>query len=367
MSGLNGKRPRSGSRAPDVEAPAPMATCAPAHAAATIQLAHGGGGLLSRWLVEREFLPAFANPLLQPLHDGAVLAPATGRLAITTDSFVVRPLFFPGGDIGSLAVHGTLNDLAMCGARPLGLSLACILEEGLDFEVLRRIIASAGGAAATAGVFIVTGDTKVVDRGKADGVFITTTGIGVVREGIEIAPARIRPGDRILLSGAIAEHGVAILSVREGLRFETTIESDAANLQPLVERMLAAGGEAVHCLRDPTRGGVASVVSELASAARVGMQLHEDRIPVREDVHAACEMLGLDPLYVANEGKCIAFVAPERAGAVLAAMKAHRLGANAADIGEVTADDPGVVVLRTRIGGTRVVDLPVGELLPRIC
>jgi hydrogenase expression/formation protein HypE len=332
-----------------------------------VLLAHGGGGRLGQALVERMFGAAFANPALDERHDGAVLELGAGRIAVTTDAFVVSPLFFPGGDIGSLAVHGTVNDLAMCGARPLALAVSFVLEEGLGMDDLWRIVCSMQAATEAVGVPIVTGDTKVVDRGKGDGVFITTTGIGVVPEGVRIAPARARPGDRVLLSGAIAQHGIAILSLREGLAFRTTLRTDSAPLHGMVAAMLAAAGDAVHVLRDPTRGGVSSALNEIAQAARVGIRLEEAAIPIAEQVRGACEMLGLDPLYVANEGKCIALVAPEAAGAALAAMREHPEGAEAACVGEVVADGPGRVTMRSRVGGERVVDMLSGEQLPRIC
>ncbi len=334
----------------------------------TITLAHGGGGRLTQMLIERMFVPAFGNTHLAALHDGAVLDMAGGgRLAFSTDSFVISPLFVPGGDIGSLAVHGTVNDLAMCGARPAYLSAGFILEEGLPMATLWRIIQSMSAAAQAAGVTIVTGDTKVVDRGKGDGVFINTAGLGHVPAGIHISPQRAAPGDLVLISGAIALHGMAIMSVREGLAFETTILSDSAALHGLVAAMLAVGGDAVHVLRDPTRGGVASVVNEIAGQAAVGIRLEEASIPVPEEVRGACEILGLDPLYVANEGKCLAIVDRAAAPAVLAAMQAHPLGTAAAIIGEVVAAHPGKVTMRSTIGGTRVVDMMSGEQLPRIC
>jgi len=332
-----------------------------------VTLAHGGGGRLTHALIERLFLAAFRNPALEPLHDGAVLEVPAGRLALSTDSYVVSPLFFPGGDIGSLAVHGTVNDLAMCGAMPLALTAGFVLEEGLPMDDLWRIVRSMAQAAKDAGVSIVTGDTKVVDRGKGDGVFINTTGIGLVPEGVSISPARARPGDRLLLSGRIADHGVAILSVREGLSFETTIESDSAALNGLVGSLLGALGGRVHVLRDPTRGGVASATNEIAEAAQVGLRLEETAIPLAEQVRGACEILGLDPLYVANEGKCLAIVAPEAAEQALALLRAHPLGREAALIGEVVADHPGRVMMRSRVGGMRVVDMLSGEQLPRIC
>ncbi len=333
----------------------------------TVTLAHGGGGRLSQMLIERMFVHTFANPALEQLHDGAQLQIGGTRLAISTDSFVISPLFFPGGDIGSLAVHGTVNDLAMCGARPLALTAGFILEEGLPMDDLWRIVQSMQAAAATVGVSIVTGDTKVVDRGKGDGVFINTAGLGLIPEGIQIAPKRARPGDLVLLSGAIAVHGIAIMSVREGLEFETAIESDSAPLHELVAGVLNAAGLDVHVLRDPTRGGVASALNEIAASARIGIRLNETRIPIPDEVRGACEILGFDPLYVANEGKCLAIVARESAEAALAAMQNHPLGREAAIIGEVVTDHPGRVVLRSRIGGTRVVDMLSGEQLPRIC
>jgi hydrogenase expression/formation protein HypE len=346
----------------------------------TITMAHGGGGRLTQMLIERMFVPAFGNPSLATLHDGAILplpAPSpvgTGegggegpRLAFTTDSFVITPRFFPGGDIGSLSVHGTVNDLAMCGARPLALSTGFILEEGLPMEELWRIVQSMQAAAGAAGVPIVTGDTKVVDRGRGDGIYINTTGLGTISPGIEISPRRARPGDMILINGPIAMHGIAVMSVREGLEFETALESDAASLHNLVARILDVGGNAIHVLRDPTRGGVASALNEIAAQARVGIRLWETAIPIGEAVRGACEILGLDPLYVANEGKCLAIVAAEVAQAALAAMQADPLGAEAAIIGEVIEEQPCRVTLRSRIGGWRIVDMLTGEQLPRIC
>ena len=333
----------------------------------TITLAHGGGGRLTQMLIERMMLPAFANPQLASLHDGALLEVNGARLAFSTDSYVISPLFFPGGDIGSLAVHGTVNDLAMCGAQPLALSAGFVLEEGLPMQDLWRVVQSMQAAAQEVGVSIVTGDTKVVDRGKGDGIYINTSGIGLMPAGVQIDPQRARPGDLVLLSGAIAVHGIAIMSVREGLAFETELQSDSAPLHRMVAALLAAGGQQVHVLRDPTRGGVASALNEIAQVARVGIRLHETRIPVWDAVRGACEILGLDPLYVANEGKCLAIVAPEAAEAVLAAMQADPLGQEAAIIGEVVAEHAGRVMLRSRIGGTRVVDMLSGEQLPRIC
>lgn len=333
----------------------------------SVLLAHGGGGRLTQMLIERMFLPSFANPTLESLHDGAVLEVNGARLAFSTDSFVISPLFFPGGDIGSLAVHGTVNDLAMCGAQPLGLSAGFILEEGLPMEDLWRVVQSVQRAAQEVGVPIVTGDTKVLDRGKGDGVFINTTGVGLIPTGVNISPRRARPGDLVLINGAIALHGIAIMSVREGLEFETALESDSAPLHGLVAGLLEAAGEQVHVLRDPTRGGLASALNEIAAQARVGVRLDESKLPLHEEVRGACEILGLDPLYVANEGKCLAIVAREAADAVLEAMRAHPLGREAALIGEVVEDHPGKVFLRSRIGGQRVVDMISGEQLPRIC
>jgi hydrogenase expression/formation protein HypE len=346
----------------------------------TITMAHGGGGRLTQMLIERMFVPAFSNSTLGTLHDGAIIpfpcpSPAeTGEeriggssLAFTTDSFVITPRFFPGGDIGSLAVHGTVNDLAMCGARPLALSAGFILEEGLPMEELWRIVQSMQAAAFAAGVPVVTGDTKVVDRGRGDGIYINTTGLGSIPPGVEISPRRAHPGDRILINGPIAMHGIAVMSVREGLEFETALESDAASLHNLVARILEAGGRATHVLRDPTRGGVASALNEIAAQSHRGIRLWEASIPVGEAVRGACEILGLDPLYVANEGKCLAIVAPEVAESVLAAMRADPLGREGAIIGEVVEEQPGRVTIRSRIGGWRIVDTLTGEQLPRIC
>ena len=333
----------------------------------TVTLAHGGGGRMSEMLLERMLLPAFSNPALAAQHDGARLEVNGATLAFSTDSFVVSPLFFPGGDIGSLAVHGTVNDLAMCGAQPLALSAGFVLEEGLPMETLWRVVQSMQAAAQAAGAPIVTGDTKVVDRGKGDGLYINTAGIGLIPPGVVIAPTRARPGDVVLVSGALAVHGIAIMSVREGLAFETELRSDSAPLNGLVQGLLAGCGDAVHVLRDPTRGGVASALNEIAKAARVGIRLHEDRIPIGDAVRGACEILGFDPLYVANEGKCLAVVAAEAAEAALAALRSHPLGQEAAIIGEVVQEPAGRVLLRSRIGGTRIVDMLSGEQLPRIC
>ena len=334
--------------------------------AETVQLAHGSGGRRMAELIEGLFLPAFRNPHLEQLNDGAILPVAGGRLAFTTDSFVVRPLFFPGGNIGHLAVHGTVNDLAMSGARPLYLSSGYILEEGFPMSDLQRVVDSMGEACRDAGVLVVTGDTKVVDRGHGDGVYINTAGIGVVPDGVDIRADRARPGDVVIVSGAIGVHGVAILSVREGLDFDANLESDSAPLHGLVAAMLSAARD-IHCLRDPTRGGLASTLHEIAQASGVGIAIEESHIPVWPQVEAACEMLGLDPLYIANEGKLVAIVPPDVAEAVLAAMRTHPFGGEAAVIGRVVDDHAGVVVMRTVVGGRRVVDLPAGELLPRIC
>ena len=331
-----------------------------------ILLGHGSGGVLTSQLIERLFLPAFGNPILDRLDDQAVFELDGTRLAFTTDSYVVTPLFFPGGDIGSLAVHGTVNDLAMSGARPLYISVGFILEEGFAIEDLRRIVLSMREAARASGVSVVTGDTKVVGRGSGDKVFINTSGIGVVPPGIAISAERARPGDAILLSGSVGDHGMAIMTKREGLGLEGAIASDTAPLHGLVARMLEACPD-VHVLRDPTRGGVAGALSEIASRAGVGIEIEETAIPVREDVRGACEILGFDPLYVANEGKLVAFVPEGAAEKVLAAMREDPVGSAAVRIGRVRADHPGLVVMRTAIGGSRVLERPYGELLPRIC
>jgi hydrogenase expression/formation protein HypE len=331
-----------------------------------VLLAHGGGGKLSHQLIKNMFASKFKNELLEPLHDGAIFSVGGTRFAFSTDSYVINPIFFPGGDIGTLAVNGTVNDLSMCGARPLYLSSAFIIEEGLPMDDLWRIVLSMEAAAKTAGVQLVTGDTKVVDRGKGDKIFINTSGIGIIPDGVEISPRQAKLGDKIIVSGTIADHGIAIMSVREGLEFETQIESDCAPLSGLVETMFAASQE-IHVLRDPTRGGVASVLNEIAESAAMGITILEDLIPVSEEVRGACEILGFDPLYVANEGKLLAFVAPSAADNVLAAMRSHPFGKNAVIIGEVVADHPGTVIMKTRIGGSRVVDMLSGEQLPRIC
>ncbi len=331
-----------------------------------VTLAHGGGGRLTNQLIESVFLPAFSNPALAARHDGAVLTLGAVKLAFTTDAYVVRPIVFPGGDIGDLAVNGTVNDLAMCGARPLYLSAAFILEEGLEMEALRAVVASMQKAAEAAGVRLVTGDTKVVDRGAADRMFITTAGVGVVEAPGEIGPHAVAPGDVLIVSGDLGAHGVAILSVREGLEFEAPIESDTAPLWGAVEALLRAGVE-VHCLRDLTRGGLASALNEIASASGARIVIQETAIPVREVVKAACELLGLDPLYVANEGRFCAFVPERDAGRALATLRAVPVSAGAVAAGRVSTGDTPLVVMESRIGGSRVVDMLSGEQLPRIC
>jgi hydrogenase expression/formation protein HypE len=331
-----------------------------------IVMGHGGGGALSAELVEHLFLPAYGPAADTGLGDSAVLELLGGRIAFSTDSYVVKPLFFPGGSIGDLAVNGTVNDLAMSGASPVALSTAFILEEGTALTDLGRVAQAVGAAASRAGVRLATGDTKVVDSGSGDGVFINTAGVGVVPDGVDIRPARARPGDVIIISGDIGVHGVAVMSCREGLQFGTTVESDSAPLHELVAAMLGTGAD-VHVLRDPTRGGVAATVHEIATAAGVGIELVERQLPVPQPVVDACGLLGLDPLYVANEGKLVAFVAPGDADRVLEAMRAHPYGKSAVVIGSVVADHPGMVVARTALGGNRVVDLPLGEQLPRIC
>jgi hydrogenase expression/formation protein HypE len=332
-----------------------------------IQLAHGGGGRLTQQLIERVFEPAFANPALAARHDGALLAvPAGARLAFTTDSHVVSPLFFPGGDIGRLAVCGTVNDLAMCGARPRWLSAGFILEEGLPLETLGRVVRSMGEAARAAGVTIVTGDTKVVERGKGDGLYVNTAGIGTIEHALTIGPAAVRAGDVVVLSGDIGRHGMAIMAQREGLAFESTIESDCAALWPAVEALFAAGVE-VHCLRDLTRGGLATAVIEIAETARLAVALDETAVAVSEPVRGACEMLGLDPFYVANEGRFVAFVPAAQAGGALAVLQRFAPEGGAARIGEVRAAPAGEVTLRSVVGVERILDRLSGEQLPRIC
>ena len=329
-------------------------------------MGHGGGGAMSGELIEHLFLPAFGDAAQAELGDSAVLAAPAGRLAFSTDSFVVRPMFFPGGNIGDLAVNGTVNDLAMSGARPLYLSTAFILEEGTELATIGRVARSMGAAAATAGVRLVTGDTKVVDAGHGDGIFINTAGIGVIDDGVDIRPQRAAVGDVVIVSGAIGVHGVAVMSCREGIEFGTTVESDCAALNGLVAAMIATGAD-IHVLRDPTRGGVAASLNEIAKAAGVGVEIVERDLPIPESVANACSLLGLDPMYVANEGKLVAFVPPDEAELVLSAMQAHELGNEAVVIGRCVAAHPGMLVARTALGGNRVVDLPLGEQLPRIC
>ena len=331
-----------------------------------VLLGHGSGGRLSAELLQRVFLPAFQNQVLNSLNDQAFVQVDSARLAFTTDSFVVKPLFFPGGDIGSLAVNGTINDLAMGGAEPLYLSVAFILEEGLPLETLQRVVRSLSGAARDAGIAVVTGDTKVVEKGKGDGLFINTSGIGRVLPGINLSADQARPGDAIILSGSIGDHGITILSQREGLEFESPIVSDCAALHTLVAAMLEAS-PAIRCMRDPTRGGLSSALNEIAAQSRVGMELDESTIPVQEAVRGACELLGLDPLYVANEGKLVAIVEPEHAERILAAMHAHPLGKEARVIGRVTEGNQSMVMMRTTLGTTRIVDMLSGDQLPRIC
>ena len=334
-----------------------------------VLLGHGSGGRLSSDLVTRLFLPALGNDVLNRLEDQATCdlpGLANARLAITTDSFVVRPIFFPGGDIGRLAVHGTVNDLAVGGATPLFLAAAFILEEGLPLDDLRRIVTSMKAAAGESGVTVVAGDTKVVDRGKGDQIFITTTGVGLVPAGRALSVSAARPGDRVVVSGTIGDHGMAIMSVREGLEFETALESDTAALNGLVAAMLEQGA-GIRAMRDPTRGGVSSALNEIAAASRAGVELVERDIPLRDSVRAACEILGLDPLYVANEGKLIAIVAAEHADHLVKVMRQHPLGRDASMIGEIVDEHRGTVVMRSVAGGSRIVPMLAGEQLPRIC
>jgi hydrogenase expression/formation protein HypE len=331
-----------------------------------VLLAHGGGGKLMHQLIETLFRSAFRNPLLEPRHDSAVFQSPGARLAFTTDSYVVRPLFFPGGDIGALAVNGTVNDLAMCGARPIYLSAGFILEEGLPMEALWRIARSMRQAADAAGVQLVTGDTKVVDHGKGDGVYLNTAGIGVLDHSRTIAPASVRPGDAILLNGDLGRHGIAIMAAREGLEFSSSIETDCASLAGLVRNLLEAQLE-VHCLRDLTRGGLAGALIEIAETAHRHLHLEERATPVREEVRGACELLGLDPLYVANEGRCVVFVPAAQADQALAVMRADPLGCESRVIGAVTDEAPGLVTMTGTLGTCRILDLPSGEQLPRIC
>lgn len=332
----------------------------------TIVMGHGAGGKMMNDLIRHLFAAEFNNDLLGQMADATVISPGDGRLAFTTDSFVVSPLVFPGGDIGELAVNGTVNDLAMSGAQPLYLSAGFILEEGLPMETLGRLCASMAHAARTAGVQIAAGDTKVVNKGHGDGVYINTSGIGRIPDGVQIGPSRAAPGDAVIVSGSMGDHGIAIMSVREGLKFQTEIKSDTSPLNGLVAAMLDVT-EDIHCLRDATRGGLGAVLNELAQASKVGVEFEEAKVPVRPEVTAACEMLGLDPLFIANEGKLVAFVPAQHAESMLDAMRRHPYGREAAIIGTVVEQHPGTVVAKTPIGGSRVVDLPAGELLPRIC
>lgn len=332
----------------------------------TIQLDQGSGGRATHELVRDLFVRAFRNDFLLEMNDSALVRIRGGKLAITTDSYVVDPILFPGGNIGSLAVHGTVNDLTMMGARPLYLTAGFILEEGLPMDTLEVVVSSMADAARQAGVSVVAGDTKVVPRGKADKIFINTSGVGVVRDGVCIGGQYARPGDAVLINGTIGDHGMAVLCKREGLVFENEILSDSAALNGLVGQMIEVCPD-IHVLRDPTRGGIATTLNEIAQQSRVGIRLFEEALPVREDVNGACEILGLDPLYVANEGKVLACVPPESSRKVLEVMRSHPLGARACVIGEVASEDPGRVYLRTRIGGHRLVDMLRGEQLPRIC
>jgi hydrogenase expression/formation protein HypE len=331
-----------------------------------VLMAHGGGGKLMHQLIGKMFLSAFNNPLLNTQHDSTVVEWTGKKLAFTTDSYVVRPIFFPGGDIGSMAVHGTVNDLAMSGARPLYLSSAFIIEEGLPMDTLWRVVSSMSDAARRCGVQIITGDTKVVDKGKGDGLFINTAGIGVIEHEQKIAPQNVRPGDVVLVSGDLGRHGMAIMAVREGLAFESQIESDSAPVADLVQQLLKAGIE-IHCLRDLTRGGLASALNEIAEASAVKIEIVEKSVPVREDVHAACEMLGLDPLHVACEGRFAAFIAAKDAERALQIMRGHAVGTGSAVIGQVAESSTSLVTLKSAIGASRILDMPSGEQLPRIC
>jgi len=332
-----------------------------------ILLAHGSGGKLGHDLIEELFLPNFDNPILARLDDSALIELETGaRLAFTTDSYVVSPLFFPGGDIGKLATCGTVNDLSMSGAKPLYMSASFIIEEGFPLADLKRIVLSMRKVAEESGVKIVAGDTKVVGEGAADGIFVNTTGVGLVPEGVHISGANAQPGDMIVVSGTLGDHGIAIMSQREGLEFASSLESDCAPLQGLVARMLEASPE-IHCLRDPTRGGLATTLNEMASQSQAGFLIEEEKIPVRDEVRGICELLGLDPLYLANEGKLVAVVPPHAADRVLEAMRGHHYGKASVVIGQVLSDHPGRVIMKTTLGAHRLVEMAVGELLPRIC
>lgn len=331
-----------------------------------VLMAHGGGGRLMHRLLEEVFGKAFSNPMLDARHDSAQFAVSSGRMAMTTDSYVVRPLFFPGGDIGSMAVHGTVNDLAMSGARPLYLSCGFIIEEGLAMETLWRVVCSLRAAADKCGAQIVTGDTKVVDKGKGDGLFINTTGIGIIEHEFNIAPQNVQPGDAVIISGDLGRHGMAIMAAREGLEFESAIESDSAPVHVPVLGLIQNGVE-IHCLRDLTRGGLASALNEIAEAAGVKIAIEENAVPVREDVHAACEMLGLDPLHVANEGRFAAFIAEKDASKALEILRRYEVADKSAMVGMVVGKSGPIVTLRSAIGATRILDMPSGEQLPRIC
>jgi hydrogenase expression/formation protein HypE len=331
----------------------------------TILLAHGSGSRLSHDLIEKNLLPSLTNPLLAKLDDSAVFD-LGGRLAFTTDSYVVSPIFFPGGDIGKLAVCGTVNDLSMSGAAPIYLSLSFIIEEGLTLGELKKIVGSIRTAAMESGVNIVTGDTKVVNRGSADKLFINTSGIGKIPEGIDISGANAIVGDKVILSGTIGDHGIAVMSQREGLKFQVPVKSDCAPLNKMVSEMMQSSS-LIHCLRDPTRGGLATTLNELASQSGVCITIEEDKIPIHNGVRGACELLGFDPLYVANEGKLVAIVAPDDAAKILSKMKRNKYGAEAAIIGEVTGERKGKVIMKTRLGASRILDMLSGELLPRIC
>jgi hydrogenase expression/formation protein HypE len=331
-----------------------------------IVLGHGGGGKLSAELVENLFVPAFRNSVIESLGDSAILRLPAGPLAFSTDSYVVHPLFFPGGSIGDLAINGTVNDLAMSGAQPLYLSVGFIIEEGLPMGMLAQIVECMRAAAGKAGVQIVTGDTKVVEKGHGDGCYINTAGIGIIPQGREVGAARAQPGDAIIMSGTIGDHGMAVMSVREGLEFDSVIQSDSAALNGLVEAMFEAS-RGIHVLRDPTRGGLASSLNEIAAQSRVGIALNEEKLPVKVDVQSACELLGMDPIYVANEGKLVAIVSQPEAEAVLHAMRRHPLGGDSEIIGVVVSERPGMVTAKTKIGGTRVIPMQIGEQLPRIC
>lgn len=338
----------------------------PVNSAEFVMLAHGGGGRMMHQLLEQFVIPAFRNEILETRHDGAVLEVGNARLAFTTDSYVVSPLFFPGGDIGSLAVNGTVNDLAMCGARPLALSTAFIIEEGLPFETLSRVLESISRKASAAGVNVVTGDTKVVDRGKGDGLFVNTAGIGVIEHGLTIAPSSVRAGDAVLLSGDVGRHGVAIMAVREGLEFESTVQTDCAPLASPVLAMLKAGIE-IHCLRDLTRGGLATGLIEIAESSRLHINIEEQEVAVQENVRGACEILGLDPLYLANEGRFVAVVPEKWAANALEIMRAHAVSSGACRIGTVTEGPASLVTAESCIGTRRILDMHSGEQLPRIC